>query len=86
MLEYTPDNRESFIILCCVLIQIISAPLAACPYNYDCTSTRREKCMEYLRYDVVQPAKEPHIKTTGVTKQESAGMPYHIWSLVPYKA
>ena len=34
--------------------------------------------MEYLRYDVVQPAKEPHIKSTGVTKQESAGMPYHI--------
>jgi hypothetical protein len=28
---------------------------------YDYTSTRREKCMEYLRYDVVQPAKEPHI-------------------------
>ena len=48
--------------------------------------TLRSKYMEYLRYDVVQPAKEPHIKSTGVTKQESAGMPYHIWLLVPYKA
>ena len=30
--------------------------------------TLRSKCMEYLRYDVVQPAKEPHIKSTGVRK------------------
>ena len=68
------------------MIIIIPVPLAVRPYNYDYTSTRREKCMEYLRYDVVQPAKEPHIKSTGVTKQESVGMPYHIWLLVPYKA
>ena len=53
-------------------ILIIPAPLAARPYNYDYTSTRREKCMEYLRYDVVQPAKEPHIKSTGVRKNENA--------------
>ena len=51
-----------------IIILIIPAPLAARPYNYDYTSTRREKCMEYLRYDVVQPAKEPHIKSTGVRK------------------
>ena len=47
----------------------------------------REKWMEYLRYDVVQQAKEPHIKSTGVRKkQERAGKPHHIWPLAPYKA
>ena len=34
--------------------------------------TLRSKCMEYLRYDVVQPAKEPHIKSTGVRKNKNA--------------
>ena len=34
--------------------------------------TLRSKCIEYLRYDVVQPAKEPHIKSTGVRKNENA--------------
>ena len=43
--------------------------------------------MEYLRYDVVQPAKEPHIKSTGARKkQERAGKPHHIWPLAPHKA
>ena len=45
--------------------------------------TFRSKCMEYLQYDVVQPAKEPHIKSPGV---RNAGKPQHIWPLAPYKA
>ena len=44
--------------------------LAACPYNYDYTSTRREKCMEYIRYDIVYPMLEPRVKSTGARIKE----------------
>jgi hypothetical protein len=44
-------------------------------YNFNYTSTRREK---YLRYDVVQPAKEPHIKSTGWEKRKR-GKPQPIY-------
>jgi hypothetical protein len=46
---------------------------AACPYNFDYTSTLREKCMEYLRYDTVHLVSEPHIKSTGAARAKKRG-------------
>ena len=50
---YKESNELKSLVLCST---------ADFSYNFNYTSTRREK---YLRYDVVQPAKEPHIKSTG---------------------
>ena len=51
-------------------------------YTKECSMTDKAKRaitnytshspVEYLRYDVVQPAKEPHIKSTGVRKNKNA--------------
>ena len=69
------------------MILLIPVPLAARPYNYDYTSTRREKCMEYFRHNVVQRRRSHTLKELGYKENKKVReYPTHIWQIAPYKA